>query len=451
MSTLGRDTDKGRDRTPAGGLQADFVAKVLRAVGLRLVLMLVNFGTAMLLARLLGPGQYGTYVFAFSVMTIAALPGQAGLPLIMVRDIAAHGVDRAWGRVASLLIRSRQMMLGYSVLAIAGFALASGLLADRVGAGQAEALFWAGFVLPGFIVVRVAGASIRGLQRVLAGQIVETLVRPGLLLTGLLTFWLLLGAPGDAGQAMAIHAGAAMLALCVALMMQWRYFHRRLAGIKPDHDTGAILRSIGPLSLIAGMQLIIDRTDILMIRALRSPEEVGYYQVALQWAGLVLFSQQAVLFVSGPRVARDYRREDLAAVQATLTRAARFMVLGALPVALILLVFGRQIIALTFGPSYLPAFAALVILVLGAAVQASFGAIIQLAKMVRWEGLLVRMVAAAAVLNIALNALLIPRLGIEGAAWASILATLLWTGALVVIAERRLGLRSFPVAGSRGD
>jgi O-antigen/teichoic acid export membrane protein len=51
-------------------------------------------------------------------------------------------------------------------------------------------------------------------------------------------------------------------------------------------------------------------------------------------------------------------------------------------------------------------------------------------------------IAVSALLNVTLNALLIPLWGIEGAALASTLSMVVWNSLLVVLVHRRLGLHA---------
>lgn len=416
-----------------------------RAFGLRVALVVVNLATAVLLARLLGPDRYGAYVFALSVMTILALPGQAGVPLILVREISFLVTDRDWPRVLGLVLRARRAALIYATLAAVLLLLLARVLGGvRFTADETAALLWAAALLPGFILVAQTGATLRGLGQLATGQIVETLLRPLMLLL-LVAVAVGLGLPVDAARAMALHALGAGLALAAGLWLQRRSLRPLAARGRPVGDTRALIAGIVPFTLIAGVQLILAKTDIVMLRALCGPEEVGHYQVALQAAGLVLVAQQAVLTVTGPVIAGAYRGGDHAAVQATLTSAARVVFFAALPAAAGLLMFGRPLIGLAFGVAFLPAYGALSILLVGRLVQSSYGAAVQLARMLGLERPMLALIAAAAALNLGLNLVFIPAHGIAGAALASIIADFAWKTALVVLARRRFGLISFPL------
>jgi O-antigen/teichoic acid export membrane protein len=431
--------------------RSSFVRNAMRALVLRCGLLVVNLATALVLARILGPEQYGIYIFAFAIMTIIALPGRAGIPMITVREISFRIVDRDWSGVLGIVTRTRQLIFGYClivgvVMVLSYFFLLSGWLSQQ----ESLAILWSAALLPAFIMVAVIGASLRGLNRLGMGQFVETLFRPTTFLILVLVLVFLFDQSMDAASAMMLHAVGALAIMAVAMVLQRRVLAPQTAGLAPNLAMRDILSGLAPLTFVAGMQLIIGKTDILMLRAMRTPEEVSFYYVALQWANLALLAQQAAQMVTDPPIARAWRQGDLAAVQRLMTSAARLIFFLALPLGGALLIFGEEIIALSFGPEYAPAMGALSVLVIGRMIESTYGVIIQLAKIVRWEGLMFKLVVVSALANVLLNYLLIPSYGIAGAALAGVIATLFWKSVLLVLAWRRLGLSSF-VFGRRPE
>lgn len=418
--------------------------RLQRALAMRVGLVAINLATAVTLARLLGPERYGVYVFALGVMSIVALPGQAGVPLVAVRELSYALVRGDVGRVRGIVARLRALVLGYGVWAAVGLALGTLALGAILPPGEASALLWAALLLPAFGLLPFTGAALRGLDRVSTGQAVETLLRPGVFLFVAVAA-LAAGAQIGVGEVMALHAMAAAIALGVGSLL----LTRAVRSLPPESsalpEIARLLRTLAPFTLIAGVQLILAKTDIMMLRALRSPADVGLYHVALQGAGLALFAQQAVAMVASPAIARAWQAGHTGELQAILTASARVVFLGALPIAVGLLLFGRAGITLVFGAAFAPAYAALSILLVGRVVQSSYGAIVPLARMVGWERQMVWLVAGAAVANVMLNAALIPAHGIAGAALASILADFGWKTFLVIRARRRLGLVCWPV------
>jgi len=59
------------------------------SLALKLLHAGLTLTVSVLLARFLGPVEYGIYAFAFAAVTLLAIPVQMGLPLLVVRETAA--------------------------------------------------------------------------------------------------------------------------------------------------------------------------------------------------------------------------------------------------------------------------------------------------------------------------------------------------------------------------
>lgn len=431
-----------------GGKKArkGFLKRVMGSLGLRIILLGINFTTAIVLARMLGPEEYGVYIFALTVMAIIGMPGQAGMPLLAVRETAFYQVDRNWSLLRGFLIRQRQFILLWSALAIVtGIAVLQTLPASS----DSEALFWALLLLPVYTMVIVTGAAIRGMQRIMVGQIIETMLRPFLFLLAMGALLVLSGqVVPTAATVLAWHLGAATLALAFGLWAQRRVMGDKLRTARPEYDSRRWLTVLMPLTLFGAINIVNAKFDIVMLRVMVDASEVAYYQVAMQLSVGVLFAYQSVLLVAGPQIARLWRQNARAEIQQLLTWSARYSLLAALPVAVIMVVAGSWIIGFLFGEAYAPAYAALAALCVGKVVVSSYGVIVQLMKLTNWEGIMVKLLLFGTVSNVVLNLLLIPPFGAAGAAGAAVIASVAWKTLALREAKKRMGLVSFVVGGT---
>ena len=104
--------------SPPNKANAKFLRLVTGSVGLGVFLLGINLVTSIVLARLLGPEKYGVYVFLLTVMTIVGIPGQAGMPLLAVRESTFYQAERNRAYLRGFLIRQRQFILGWPTLAM---------------------------------------------------------------------------------------------------------------------------------------------------------------------------------------------------------------------------------------------------------------------------------------------------------------------------------------------
>jgi O-antigen/teichoic acid export membrane protein len=300
------------------------------------------------------------------------------------------------------------------------------------------------FALPFVACVATFAAAIRAFERHFAGQTL-TLLAPRMITLCILVLLLTTPLMGevDAVDAMGAYVGGSALATALAAIVLWRQPGYDWLRLSPRYRTRQWMKSVIPLSLIAGLQIVIFKTDIVMLRMLGDASSVALYHVAHQLGNLVFLAKAGVMMVTGPRLARLHRCGDHAAMQDQLRAAAGFLFLSGLPVALILLLYGRPLLTIIFGSQYAEAYGAMAVLAIGYLGLGLFGSVDTLLKMTNNEHAVLSTVAITAFLNIALNAIMIPLYGPSGAAFATASSILLWRILLAQRAYRLLDLVCF--------
>ncbi|HEM45577.1 MAG TPA: hypothetical protein ENO23_00865, partial [Alphaproteobacteria bacterium] len=337
-------------------------------------LRVTNAGLALLisvlLARLLGPSGYGIYAFAYAVVMLLALPTQAGLPTLLVREVARYEERGRWDLIAGLLRRSNQTV-GLLALLVGGTAMVVVFAFVRdPGDAQVVTFLWALTLLPLMALGNLRGATLRGLRRVVQGQLPEFLVRPGLFLLALLVALLLGSVLVSSFEltpqlAMALHAGAAFVAFIIGVWLLRRELPPEVRRTAPAYRTRAWAGSLLPLTLLAGMELINGQMDVVLLGILASTQDVGIYRVAWSVSLPVVFTLTGVNLVVAPHLARAYSAGDIPQLQRLATWSARVAATVAVPAAMILILFGGPILGFVFGDAFSAGGTALALLAAG--------------------------------------------------------------------------------------
>lgn len=401
---------------------------------------LFGLAVAVLLARSLGAGGYGVYAFAFSLVSLIAVPAQLGVPQLLVREIARYRFQKEWGLLRGLLRRSNQIVVGFSLALGAVAAGVAWFLYSRADLVQTETFLWALPLIPLIALGNIRGAALRGLRRVIQGQLPEMVLRPGFLL--LLAGGTLLFSTLTPSVAMALHALAAALAFGAGTVMLVRFVPVETSNAEPQYETRAWIHSMVPLSLLAGMSVVNSQTDIVMLGLFTASEEVGIYRAATQGATLVVFLLSAINMVIAPYISQLSTAGDKARLQRLATTSARAILLAAFPVALVFVVYGETVLALVFGVEYASGHAPLAILCVGQLVNAAAGSVGLLLNMAGYERDTARGVAVATGSNVVLNLLLIPPFGMNGAAIATAVTLVIWNSLLCWQVWVRMGIQS---------
>ncbi|WP_128476577.1 oligosaccharide flippase family protein [Halorussus pelagicus] len=186
----------------------------------------------------------------------------------------------------------------------------------------------------------------------------------------------------------------------------------------PSFNTRELLVFSLPLLLSAAMQYLVSWTDIFFLGILTSATETGWYQAVFQTSvllTLVLKSANTIL----PSLVSDFthndRDERLARVYTSVTKWVTMLtVLG----FLFLCIFSKDVLNM-FGTVTKETQVALVVLGAGQMITASTGVSGYFLIMSEYERLEAVNTSIVAVLNVALNFVLIQQLGLLGAAIAT--------------------------------
>lgn len=403
------------------------------------VLMLV---ASILLARQLGAEGFGIYATALSLITLLGLPTQLGLPTLLVRLIASYRLHMEWGLMRGLLRHSYAAVLLLAAL----FGAVAGVILWYVGRGlqaeQVRTLWPALALLPLLALSALNAATLRGLHNVALGLLPQNLILPGAFVVSLVAWQL--GAnslPALTPQlAMALYVSAAAIAVIASAGLLLAGLPQQLRSTSARYDIRGWMRAALPLLLLAGMGAINTRTDVVMLTAIQGPESAGLYQAAARGAELVTFALVVVNVAIQPTIARLYAGGDHARLQRVITAAARGTFALAVAAALVLIFFGEHLLGLAFGHEFGRGKYTLGILCGAHIVNAGAGPVALILNMTGHERESAVGMAIGAVVNVALNAALIPLWDIEGAAAATAVSMILWNMMLLSAVGRRTGL-----------
>jgi O-antigen/teichoic acid export membrane protein len=194
-----------------------------------------------------------------------------------------------------------------------------------------------------------------------------------------------------------------------------------------------------PFVWLLAMNMALMNLDTLVLGTLQGPGDVGVYRVVSQMAALVMFPLTAINLITAPKIAALYGARDLNSLQTTVRRGARLAFAGGAAMAILLVLLGRPALRM-FGSEFEDGYKALVILVLGYLVNSAVGVAGYVLIMTRFERVAASMFMLAVLIDFTLCSLLIPRIGIDGAAIGTSASIMLLGLLMAVFANRRLGI-----------
>jgi O-antigen/teichoic acid export membrane protein len=390
------------------------------------------------LVRALGPDRYGTLSLALGLGAIVAVPGDLGISTSAARFVAEHRGDRAATAavISSALRLKLASVAGLTLLLV----LAAPLIASAYGdpgltwplRGVAIALLGQGvlgFFAAAFIAARRISADLR---IVLCESAVETAASIALVLAG----------AGAAGAAFGRAIGYATGAL-VAVVLARRFFGAgALALRRGGGQTQRVLRYAGVLLVVDGAFSLFQQVDVLVIGAVLGTASVGFYSAPLRLIVLLHYPGLSISSAVAPRLARS--AGHLPDVR-SLATALRYLIVLQCAIVAVVVVWASPVVDLLLGSRYhasadvLRALAPFVLLT-GLAPLAST-AVDYIGEARRR----VPIAIATVLLNLAIDLVLIPRIGIVGGAIGTDVAYLLYVPAHLWLCHVRVGLALRPL------
>ena len=438
-------------RARPNSLAATLIKAMVGTAGIKAAYALITFATSIVMAKALGPAGYGIFSYVIALVQMLAIPSELGIPNLAIREIAVANARKEWGRMRSF-IRWAQGTIGLLSLGFATFG-AIGLLTwgHRLDPVKQNCLWLGLLLIPLISLNALRGAMLRGLRKVLLGQLPEQVIRPTLLLLMLLTLPLLGFAIKSPFLALAAHIGAVAIAFLCGFVLFFRNRPPELATAPVRIEGWVWFRSSIPFGLTAMMQLINGRTDILMLGFFREDADVGIYRVATQIAAVVVFGLQIVNSIQGPHIAHLYAKGEMKRLQRMITRSSQLVFLLALPAVLLIIFFGPLMIRTLYSPEFADSYVPLVIICFGQLINASFGSVGSLLNMTGHEKDTTKSIFVGATVNVLLNLLLTPTWGPIGAATATTVTLIVWNVIMWQKVRSRIGIEPTPFLSLKRD
>jgi len=183
--------------------------------------------------------------------------------------------------------------------------------------------------------------------------------------------------------------------------------------------------------------LVLKQVDLYMVEIMDADEaQVGYFSAASETAQAIIFFYINLNLIYIPVIVKAIL-EGKAAVKKTLRKMAGLLTCFSMVFLLVLLFFGKAILAL-FGQDYVQAYPTMLCLAVGLCSNVICGGYITYLQYSANQNLVVAVQFVILILALILNALLIPDYGILGAGLSSAICFVIMSGFLTFCALRLL-------------
>jgi O-antigen/teichoic acid export membrane protein len=193
---------------------------------------------------------------------------------------------------------------------------------------------------------------------------------------------------------------------------------------------------------------LLTYVDILALEHYRSPDEVAVYYAAARILAVVAFVYFAIAGATTHKFTQYHIAGDKERLAHFFAETIRWTFWPSLAACAAILAFGLPLLSL-FGKDFTAGYAVMFILAIGMLSRAAVGPAERLLNMLGERKPCAAVYAVAFAVNLALCLLLIPHIGIEGAAVATSTALAAESIMLYRLAKRRLGFHVFIMGGGQ--
>lgn len=418
--------------------RAQLQREALLAFTVRVLSAGILYLSQIVLARWMGDYEYGVYVFVWTWVLVLGGLSNLGLASAMIRLVPEYRERGEFDLLRGLLRDGRLLVFAASSM-VAGIGLIGLML---FGSFLAKPYIWPAYLALVCIPMITLSDAHDGIGRG-GGWMGAALVPPYVLRPlFILAAMVILHAYGwriGAETAM----GAAIIATWSCVAIQYVMLRRRIRGVVPPGiarpDRNLWLGIALPLLAITGSELLLQNTDVLIIGYFLTPDQGAIYFAAAKTMALVMFVHYAVGSAMAKRFSTLNARGDKSALKAFVRDAVHWTFWPSLAAAALILFLGKPLLWL-FGPQFTAGYPLMFILVAGFLGRAAMGPSEFLLNMLGEQKACAAVIASTAVLNIILQLLLVPKLGIKGAAIATAVSLVIGALANTIVAKQRLGL-----------
>ena len=391
------------------------------------VARILKFALILLIVRQFGPTEFGKFAFAFSFVTMFGIIFDSGLTITATREFSRRRENEQL-LPDILLLRLVFGMLGMLIISLGM------LLVTRDPAVRVMMLALGAYLFVGELV-SISYAVFRARQKMEYETFLRITQAAILLAAVALVMW---KAPSVVNATYA-YLGAGLVTLGIVGTVAWERRWQLRFRLRLD-VWKRLLRIALPLALVGGVGAVYMNMDSVMLGYSGRITEAGWYNAATRINGILVVPMSIlalVLFPAFVSTARSideaFRKRWNAWVTVSIATGVFFWFL--------VLATSDRVVDVAFGEAFHPSSAALKIIVINALLMYAYMPWYQAMIIFDQQKKLLLVLLSAALINIVLNAALIPSYGLYGAAWATVITHLVILIGLLFLAGRFTPLR----------
>lgn len=416
-------------------LQKSSLALLLRAGG-----MVSQYLFVLITARLLGSKALGTFTLSYTVFQLISIFALMGLDSLIVKTIAKYRSGNDINGVKADYLNSIRVTAVSSICWGMLLFIAAPWIAETIFSkpGLTESLRIASASLLPFVFITINSAAFRGYKNMTGFLAFKSLIP--LLSAGILAISIFSKHPISPITVFTIST----FIIAITSFILWKKFSRLdevsiTADRHSGHSVRMLINEAMPMMFTGSIFYILGWTDNVILGIFRSEAEVGVYDTSFKIAAASAIILVAVNAIQAPSIAELFHKGEIKKLQHSIFSATRLLFWSTLPVTVLILLFPEFILSI-FGKEFIYAATALRILAIGNFVSCITGSVGMLLQMTGHQKPYNRIITVAAIIGVVINFILIPKIGLLGAAISSTVSKVIQNIASSIYVRNKMGI-----------
>lgn len=410
----------------------EIIRKGVGAIVFRFSGILLSYAFTAIVTRQHGIEAWGVVAIAYSLIQIISRFSRLGLDRAALKFIAEHRERDEKSAIGSTYSKAFSLLAPSTLVAGILFALVMDLLGPETAPSLFEYRWHLAFSIPLFSMLYLNIWALRALKKIKEYVILEN---TSIFLCSLAFLFLFQNL--SQGSDYSLIAFLLSIALTTVFsFIVWAKHGQIALSLKESVSFKALFKVSIPLLITSSLYLLMGQIDTLMIAGYLGEEQVGVYNIFTKVVRLTAIGVTGVESIFLPKISKFYVNKNWIGLERIALKSNLLVVITSIVVLVVLITFHRPIIKL-FGDESQLLFAAMSTfywLLAARFMHAILGNGPFILNMTDHQKVMTKIAIAATLLNIGLNALLIPVFEIQGAAIASLSSLLVFNiGAIVQV------------------
>ncbi len=403
--------------------------------------MTLGYVVIYLISRKNGAEGVGYYSLINQLLLLLGVIATLGMNVSVLRYVGQYNNATDAPQMRNLYARILSMVIPVSIVLGLLVFLSSEQIALYVfkNINYTQAIEITGIALPFFALNRIGVEFIRGLKKLKISEFIRSVLRPLIVAICLIIYW---SAKIPNVYIIYFFVLGVVINSFFSNGAIWMYLLKIESPKKRLLSRIELLTVSTPMMVTAISSTLMAAVSLFMIEYFTTTDKVGIYGVAFRISQLIAIVLVVVNTIAAPKFSELFWAKKTEELQKVIRQSAKMMFWAALFLSIAVIIASKWVLGI-FGDDFASGQLTLIVLVIGQLINAATGSVGLFLNMSGNQKVLRNTALISLALQCIIAVILIPLMGILGAAIASTVAGSLWNLMCILYVSKRLKLKTY--------